>query len=342
MKYFLKKSLIRLSGAALAAALISGCTSSQEDKTPPLQAEELSGELEKLENNPSSNSVKEIFSRLIALSSDAYEHSYEIASEVEIGGGSDSPDGNVSPSGQENGQTSLSTYLYEEGVLYEVLRYSETVSSDAWIGLVKIDQEKTVQLNCLPASPDLSVFSPDPQLILDFSQEDRNRQTEKEDRDAAENAILSEESRSLAVLFGSQAPAPYQNPEFYDFSVSSQDGLQSLTMELNENGKNAQDSSSGPEEKLTEALYRIDFEESGGIVSAASSYTVQSSDGEQKVTRSRQRIQKAGSAQARGVLQDLFDQVEDRSLPVKSEFVLDLDSQNPWELLKTVPEAKAY
>lgn len=318
-----KKSALLLS--LILGCSVCGCTS---EETKPATLQDI---LQPLENTPTKGGVQKAFNELLDLNITAWEESFSMAEEIQISDLLQSSDENVSS--PEDSQDSLHTWMYSGDTLYEVLRYSASAGSEPYIGLIEVSPEKTVQVNAVPANPEVNVFTDHPLLVLDYSQEDENKALKNQDEKETKNAILSEITRSLTFLFGSGSPIPpYSEPSLYDFKTEEHDGQTSLTITLKtdeDSKKKAADLLKDADAKdLKDAQFLVVFSESGQILKAWSSVEAGG-----RVTETRCVFQKAGSNQEAGFLEDLFNQIEDRSLPVKSTFTLEMKGAMPADLI---------
>lgn len=341
----MKKRWSRLLNGTLSflfACTLAGCQSDESKNAAPSPAAVLKA-LSELEGTKSAGDVQQTFSKLIASTSEAYSHCYQVASSFSVSGASESSDGNVSITNenvsQEDSQFSVLTCFYEDRTLYEVLRYSATRNSDPYIGIVRMNEKSTLQLNCLPVSAEESIFQNAPKLILDYTQEDENQALQNLKGADIENALLSEESRLIAPLFGTISPACYQQPQNYSFSFEETDGASVLTIELaspqpilnsessqNADTQNQTDSEAEQAGTLEKQTIEITVDpDTGAITKADSESEITDANGNRQVQRNLSWISAASSAQDIGFLKDLFADVENRTLPIKGEFTLDMN-----------------
>lgn len=311
----------------LSVLLLAGC-SSEAPASEEISVQDLKTELEGLSREKTTSGVQKVLGNLVSQTSETFDHCYTLHASYTVEGASGSLNGNVSH--PVDAQDSVQTYLYSDGTLYEVVRYSATDSSTPYLGIIRINQESTLQLNCIPASEEVSVFQSNPELILDYTLNDANKALDGLKANEVENALLSEEQSTLAGLFSISAPACYHHPEDYDFSLSEGDGDPVLEISLKSpKPVNPDDPSAGT---LNAQKIQISLDpETYAMEQVSARAEIENEDTSSSVRTSRVQISPAYSAQEIGFLKDLFSKIENRQLNIKDTFTLEMSGEEPAE-----------
>ncbi|WP_286356452.1 hypothetical protein [Ileibacterium valens] len=335
MKKLRSRSLIGLLSVFLFA---SGC-SADGNQAGIQDLEAIQNTLRHIPEEQTVSGIQNALSDLVARTAQVNGYSYQLATSFSIDGFLEPKNGNVSHKTDKNvsnsldTQESLQSYLYKNGTLYEVLRYSASAASAPYIGIIRINKESTLQLNCIPASDEVSVFADDPLLILDYTLNDQNRLLKDADAKEVENALLSEEYNSLAALFSLADPACYQFPDDYEFLFDESGQRPILQIRLKDPKSSTRD------QILQEQTIQVYLDASTYAMVRVDSYALLvNNDGTQSKRSSSTVIEPVASAQEFGFLDDLFKQIEDKSINMKDTFTLEMKAEDPAKILEENPE----